>query len=58
VKKYLVLAETDVNKAYELFFEDFKTRFDLNFPPTLSKFNKNYNKIKNFMTGGLLSPIR
>jgi Reverse transcriptase (RNA-dependent DNA polymerase) len=49
-----VLSCNDADIAYEHFFSDFKTLFDLNFPPTSRKFNKNFHKIKNFMTSGLL----
>jgi hypothetical protein len=48
------LSKTDVDLAYECFFRDFKTLFDLNFPPIAKKFNKNFHKVNEFMTSGLL----
>jgi hypothetical protein len=49
-----VLSKTDVDLAYECFFQDFKSLFDLNFPPNSKKFNKNFHKVNEFMTSGLL----
>ena len=44
----------DIDISYGNFWDTFKTLFDLNFPLTKSKFNKNFHKINSFMTKGLL----
>jgi hypothetical protein len=49
-----VLSLRDVDLAYESFFTTFKSLFDLNFPPSKKKFNRNVHKINSFMTAGLL----
>ena len=49
-----VIHQTDVNLAYGNFWDSFKTLFDLNFPISRKKFNKNYHKINGYMTKGLL----
>ncbi len=50
-----VLNSTDVNTSLELFGNDFKTLFDLNFPTKTIRFNENTHKINSFMTQGLLT---
>ena len=49
-----VLSTDDVNLAYENFSDIFLSGFNLCFPIRTTKFNKNYNKINDFMTKGLL----
>ena len=49
-----VLDSKDVDIAYGNFWDTFKTLFDINFPLTSKKFNKNYHKINGYMTKGLL----
>jgi hypothetical protein len=44
----------DVDTCYDLFWSDFKTLYDLRFPVKTIRFNRNYHKINNFMTTGLL----
>jgi hypothetical protein len=44
----------DVNQCYDLFWDKFKTLYDLHLPVKVIKFNKNYHKISGFMTRGLL----
>jgi hypothetical protein len=44
----------DVDTCYDLFWNDFKTLYDLRFPVKTIRFNRNYHKINNFMTTGLL----
>jgi hypothetical protein len=44
----------NVDTAYENFWGDFKTLFELYFPFKKVKVNKNYHKINKFMTQGLL----
>ena len=43
-----------VNTSFDNFMEDFLPLFNLHFPITKKKFNKNFHKINDFMTGGLL----
>ena len=49
-----VKESNDVDVAYKNFWSTFKSLYDLNFPPTKKKFNKNYHKINGYMTQGLL----
>ena len=49
-----VLNSNDVNDSYNLFFTDFNMLFEQNFNVKKTKFNKNFNKIYNYMTSGLL----
>ena len=49
-----VLAKSEVDQSFEDFWGTFKILFDLHFPVTAIKFNKNYHKINQFMTNGLL----
>jgi hypothetical protein len=49
-----VLQSVDVNDSYNNFWTDFKQIFDLCFPVSKPKFNKNLHKINKFMTQGLL----
>ncbi len=50
-----VTTEKDTDKSFEKFWNDFKMFYDLCFPLTHFKFNKNKHKIQNFMTLGLLT---
>jgi len=52
------LQHNDVNDSYNTFFNDFMPLFELHFPKTKKKFNKNYHKINDFMTTGLLTSRR
>jgi hypothetical protein len=49
-----VLAEMDVDACYNKFWDIYKTLYDLNFPLTTIRFNKNIHRISTFMTEGLL----
>ena len=49
-----VLACNNVDEAYNLFWNDFKTLFDLHFPLKLQKFNKNLHSKNKFITQGIL----
>ena len=49
-----VLASNNVDTSFEVFWSEFKALFDLCFPETTVKFNKNVHKIRDFMTKGLL----
>ena len=44
----------NVNESYQIFWNDFKTLYDLHFPLIHSKFNRNIHSINKFMTRGLL----
>ena len=44
----------DVNLAFSNFWEDWSLLFDLHFPLKSVRFNKNYHKINDFMTKGIL----
>ena len=48
----------DVNDSYENFINDFMLLFELHFPKTKKRFNKNFHKINDFMTLGLLTSRR
>jgi Reverse transcriptase (RNA-dependent DNA polymerase) len=49
-----VLNTQDVNIALENFLDPFNTLFELHFPLTSRKRNRNFDKLKGFMTAGLL----
>ena len=49
-----VLDSNCANTAYEIFWDSFKTLFDLHFPLNRVKINRNKTKINEFMTKGLL----
>ena len=49
-----VLACEEVDESFNLFWQDFKTLYNLHFPLKQVKFNKNLYSINKFMTGGLL----
>ena len=49
-----VLNCNDVNESYNLFWQDFKSLYDIHFPLKTFKFNKNLHGINRFMTRGLL----
>ena len=49
-----VLSSNNVNQAYDNFSEKLLTGIDLFFPLKSTKFNRNYHKINDFMTKGLL----
>jgi hypothetical protein len=51
---WLVLGLQDVNQSFESFWNTFKDLFDLHFPVTFSKPNRNTHKITPYMTAGLL----
>jgi hypothetical protein len=51
---YNVYNNQDTNVSFDLFWEDFNTLFELHFPLTKTKFNRNIHKINEFMTSGLL----
>jgi len=53
-----VLSEQEVNKSYQLFWEDFSNLYNLNFPLKKVKPNKNFHKINPFMTLGILTSRR
>ena len=49
-----VTNNNNVDEAFDLFWNDFKNFYDLCFPLTRSKFNKNIHAKQPFMTKGLL----
>ena len=49
-----VLACSEVDESYGLFWNDFKALYELHFPLKQVKLNKNLHSINNFMTRGLL----
>lgn len=49
-----VTSLTDVNLSYETFWKMYNDLFELHFPWTSTRFNRNFHKISNFMTKGLL----
>ena len=48
------LRSNDVDESYSFFWDNFKILYDLHFPKIPIQKNKNKNKIKNFLTKGLL----
>ena len=53
-----VLLKTDAQEAYDTFWEVFKPLFDIQFPLTKVKFNKNYHRIDPWITMGILTSRR
>jgi hypothetical protein len=49
-----VCAENDIDKAFDIFWTKFNDLYNLNFPTTRTKFNRNLHKINNYMTAGLM----
>ena len=49
-----VTRNNNVDEAFNLFWTEFKIFYDLCFPSTKSKFNKNIHAKQSFMTKGLL----
>ena len=49
-----VLACSEVDESYGLFWNDFKALYELHFPLKQVKFYKNLHSINKFMTRGLL----
>jgi hypothetical protein len=52
------LQSNNVDESYSNFINDLLPLFELHFPKTNKKFNKNFHKINDFMTGGLLTSRR
>jgi hypothetical protein len=48
------MINNNVDESYDMFWSKFKLLYDLHFPIATVKFNKNYHKISNFMTSGLI----
>jgi hypothetical protein len=53
-----VLIEQDVNIALDNFLDTFLTLFDLYFPAKIKRKNRNFDRINEFMTKGLLTSRR
>ena len=53
-----VTATNTVDDCYDKFWDIYSTLHDLHFPLTTVKFNKNFHKISEFMTPGLLTSRR
>ncbi len=53
-----VLTSNDVDEAFEAFWNDFSTIYDLHFPIIKMKFNRNHHKINDYMPAGLLNSIK
>jgi hypothetical protein len=49
-----VLTKNDVDSAFGTFWDEFKPIYDICFPLTASRFNRNIHKINGHMTAGLL----
>ena len=49
-----VLADPEVDSAYSKFWNKFETLFDLSFPISRVSFNRNHNRVNDYMTAGLL----
>ena len=49
-----VLACTDPQVAFDIFWDRWKLLFDLHFPLVSKKFNRNFHKIHGFMSNGIL----
>jgi hypothetical protein len=45
---------TDVDISFNTFWNEFKQLYDLCFPLTLTKFNRNIHRVNGYMTAGLL----
>ena len=52
------LQANTVNSSYSNFIDDLLPLFELHFPLVKKKFNKNFHKINDFMTSGLLTSRR
>jgi hypothetical protein len=50
-----IIGLNEVDEAFESFWDIFKTLYDLHFPLTTVKFNRNIHKRNHFMTHGLLT---
>ena len=48
------LSSNDANESFKNFWEDFHPLFNLFLPKKTTRFNKNYHKINDFLTKGLL----
>jgi hypothetical protein len=53
-----VLIEQDVNNALDNFLDTFLTLFDLYFPTKTKRMNRNFDRMNEFMTKGLLTSRR
>jgi hypothetical protein len=53
-----VYACNDVNLAFDIFWDKFNTQFNISFPETKTKPNRNFYKINDYMTSGLLTSRR
>ncbi len=53
-----VYACNDVNLAFNIFWDKFITQFNISFPETKTKPNRNFYKINDYMTSGLLTSRR
>ncbi len=49
-----VCTENDMDTAFDKFWKTFKDLYNLHFPLTKTKFNRNVHKVNNYMTAGLL----
>jgi hypothetical protein len=49
-----VLLTNDVDSCYDLFWRQFKNFYDLHFPMVTFRANRNFHKISDFMTQGLI----
>jgi Reverse transcriptase (RNA-dependent DNA polymerase) len=49
-----VLSTDNVNDCYATFWSTFKVLYDMHVPLVATRFNRNYHRINDFMTGGLL----
>jgi hypothetical protein len=49
-----VYSSEDTNVGFDTFWDDFHTLFELYFPLTRTKLNRNVHKVNEFMTAGLL----
>jgi hypothetical protein len=49
-----VIQKSNINEAYDVFWNNYNTIFERSFPLRRVRFNKNIHKLQNFMTNGLL----
>jgi hypothetical protein len=49
-----VTSTDNVDRCYELFWSKFKSLYDEHFPVVKTRFNRNYHRIADFMTQGLI----
>jgi hypothetical protein len=49
-----VTSTDNVDDCYELFWNKFKTLYDVHFPVVKTRFNRNYHRVAEFMTQGLI----